>query len=74
MKLMTPMAILLWFLGGLLIMFGAMIAGNADPGILGATTTTYYVSLLLAFIFILAAGVCWLNAADEVVFHSKRHS
>lgn len=56
----------LWVLGAALIMFGALIAGQARPDVLGATTTSFAVALLVSFIFILLGGLFWITVAGVI--------
>lgn len=56
----------LWVIGAALIMFGALIAGQASPDALGATTTSFGIALLVSFIFILLGGLFWITVAGVV--------
>ena len=52
----------LWIIGAICLMLGAMIAGNIT-WVEGTTTSSYILSLLIAFILLLSAGVFWISAA-----------
>lgn len=55
-------AALLWFLGGLCILFGATIAGNAEEK-LGMTGMGYLLALFVSFALILLGGLMWIAVA-----------
>lgn len=52
----------LWIIGAIFAILGAMIAGNLE-WVTGTTEVSYAVSVLLAFVLILIAGMCWISAA-----------
>ncbi len=52
----------LWFIGSVCMLLGSMIAGNA-AWVEGTTTTSYTLSLLIALILLLAAGLFWISSA-----------
>ena len=56
----------LWVLGSLLIMFGALVAGQARHDVLGATTTSFGIALLVSFIFILMGGLFWITVSGTI--------
>ena len=55
-----------WVIGAALIAFGALIAGQARPDVLGATTASFGIALLVAFIFILLGGLFWITVAGVI--------
>lgn len=67
--MMTTKMVLMWVLGALFMLFGAMLAGNADPAVLGATPTTYYLSLGVAFILFLMGGFMWITVSGAIREH-----
>ena len=52
----------LWIIGAICLLLGSMIAGNI-AWVEGTTTSSYILSLLIAFILLLSAGVFWISAA-----------
>lgn len=64
--MMTTKMVLMWVLGALSMLFGAMLAGNADPAVLGATPTTFYLSLGISFILFLIAGFLWVTVSGAI--------
>ncbi|MBI4017460.1 MAG: hypothetical protein HY366_00775 [Candidatus Aenigmarchaeota archaeon] len=58
--------IIFWAIGTLLVLFGAMIAGQATPDALGATTASFAGSILLAFILLLIGGLFWITVASSI--------
>jgi|GEM_PF-2504982 len=56
----------LWIIGAGLITFGALIAGQARYDVLGATTTSFAIALLVSFIFILLGGLFWITVAGVI--------
>lgn len=57
---------LFWVLGSLLVLFGAMIAGQARPDVLGASTSSFVISLVVAFILILVGSLMWITVAGII--------
>lgn len=55
-------AMVLWFLGSICILFGALIAGNIEMNI-GTSALGYAIGLLAAFTFILAGGLMWISVS-----------
>ncbi|MCD6478155.1 MAG: hypothetical protein J7K87_04065 [Candidatus Aenigmarchaeota archaeon] len=55
-----------WIIGALLILFGSMIAGQARSDVLGATTSSFTISLIVAFILILIGGLMWITVAGVI--------
>ncbi len=56
----------LWIIGSILIVFGAFVAGQARPDVLGATTTSFGIAILVSFIFILLGGLFWITVAGVI--------
>jgi len=52
----------LWILGTVFFVLGSMVAGNVE-WIQGVTTTSYSLSVLIAFALLMVAGMCWISAA-----------
>ena len=52
----------LWILGTVLLFVGTMIAGNIE-WVEGTTEYSYLLSILLAFVLLLVAGMCWISSA-----------
>ncbi|MCD6367533.1 MAG: hypothetical protein J7L45_00430 [Candidatus Aenigmarchaeota archaeon] len=55
-----------WILGSLLILFGSMIAGQARPDVLGASMSSFVISIIIAFILILVGGLMWITVAGVI--------
>ena len=56
-------ALAFWAIGALCIFFGALIAGNIEPEVLGATTWSVILSFIVSFILILIGGMFWITTA-----------
>ena len=56
-------AIGFWFIGSLLVFFGALIVGNIDPTALGATSASVVISYIIGFILIMVGGMFWISTA-----------
>ncbi len=56
-------ALAFWVIGAVCIFFGALIAGNIEPEVLGATTGSVILSFLVSFILILVGGMFWITTA-----------
>ncbi len=52
----------LWILGAVFMTFGCLILGNVE-WVEGTTTSSFIISLTLAFLLILIAGMFWISAA-----------
>ncbi len=52
----------LWILGAVFMAFGGLILGNVE-WVEGATRFSFVLSLILAFLLILIAGMFWISAA-----------
>jgi hypothetical protein len=52
----------LWILGAVLFFLGALIAGNIE-WVEGTTAFSFWTTVVIGFVLILAAGVCWISAA-----------
>ncbi|MCD6399014.1 MAG: hypothetical protein J7L08_03770 [Candidatus Aenigmarchaeota archaeon] len=63
---MEAKPLLFWILGTVFILFGAMIAGQARADVLGATTSSFAISLMLSFILILIGGLMWITVAGVI--------
>lgn len=55
-----------WLFGSFLILLGAMIAGQARPDVLGASTSSFIISIVVAFILILIGGLMWIAVAGVI--------
>ena len=56
-------ALMFWVIGSVCIFFGALIAGNIEPEIIGATTVSVILSYIISFILILIGGMFWITTA-----------
>jgi len=56
-------AIGFWLMGSLLVFFGALIVGNVDPTVLGATSNSTLISYVIGFILITVGGMFWISTA-----------
>ena len=52
----------LWVLGAICLTLGSMIAGNVT-WVEGTTDWSYGLSVVIAFILLLTAGIFWISAA-----------
>jgi len=52
----------LWILGAVFMLLGGVIAGNIE-WVEGTTTLSFGLSVLIAFVFFLVAGLCWISSA-----------
>lgn len=52
----------LWILGALVLLVGSMIAGNLE-WVEGTTQASFVLSVIIAFVLILVAGMLWISAA-----------
>ena len=55
-----------WVFGSFLVLLGAMIAGQARPDVLGASMSSFVISIVVAFILILIGGLMWITVAGVV--------
>ncbi len=51
-----------WILGAIFMLIGALIIGNIEY-VEGTTNWSFLLSILIAFILILLAGMFWISAA-----------
>jgi len=58
--------VIFWIIGSFFILVGAMIAGQARADVLGATTSSFAISLILSFILILIGGLMWITVAGVI--------
>jgi len=56
-------AVVFWFVGTICVFFGALIAGNIDPSVLGATTFSVALAYIISFVLVLIGGVFWISTA-----------
>ena len=64
----------LWILGAVFFFIASLIAGNIE-WVEGTTAFSFWVSVLLAFVLFLVAGMCWISAAvnaRQEEFHGMR--
>ena len=52
----------LWIIGTILMFVGALFAGNVE-NVEGTTAYSFWLSIIIAFVLILVAGMCWISAA-----------
>lgn len=55
-----------WILGSLCILFGSMIGSQATPDTVGASGTSYVISLIVAFLLVLVGGLLWISVAGLI--------
>jgi len=63
---MNAKPLFFWLTGSLLVLFGAMIAGQARPDILGASTSSFIISIVVAFILILVGSLMWITVSGII--------
>jgi len=51
-----------WIVGGLFLLFGVWVVQNLEFNI-GVSELSYYLALLVALIFFLISGLCWISVA-----------
>ena len=56
-------ALVFWMVGAVCIFFGALIAGNIEPEVLGASNASVILSFIVSFILILVGGMFWITTA-----------
>ena len=52
----------LWILGSVLFFLASLIAGNIE-WVVGTTETSFAISVILAFVLYLLAGMFWISSA-----------
>ena len=62
---MSSKLVLSWVLGGVFLLLGIWIINNLEFG-LGVTELSYGIAMLVALIFILIAGLLWINVSVAV--------
>jgi hypothetical protein len=67
---MSHKLVLVWFIGGLLMLGGSMITGNLEMDV-GVTGVSYYMAVIAALILFLLAGLCWIAVAAAAKGHWK---
>ena len=65
---MSSKLVVTWIAGGFFLLIGNWIVNNLEMNI-GVSVVSYVIALLVALIFFLIAGLCWINVAAGV-----RHS
>ena len=58
-------AALLWFLGSMCILFGAIMAGNSERT-LGSAGVGYMLGITVAFVLVLVGGLMWIAVSIAV--------
>lgn len=53
----------LWMIGSVILFLASMIAGNYEHGALGSTGLSEAITIILAIVLFLIAGICWISAA-----------
>ena len=56
--------VLVWFMGGLLMLAGSWIMSNLEMTV-GVTQMSYYMAMVAALVLFLLAGMCWIFAANS---------
>lgn len=51
-----------WFIGAFFLLAGSWIIQNLEMTI-GVSDIAYYLTMVIAFILFLAAGLCWISVA-----------
>ncbi len=67
---MSHKLVVVWFVGGLLMLAGAMITGNLEMNV-GVSPVSYYMAVISALILFLLAGLCWIAVAAASKGHWK---
>lgn len=52
----------LWILGAIFMLLGGVIAGNLE-WVPGTEAWSFGLSILIAFVFFLIGGLCWISSA-----------
>ncbi len=60
--------IISWIVGGLFLLFGVWIINNLEFGI-GVSDFSYALAIIVSLIFILIAGLLWINTSVGVRRH-----
>lgn len=64
----TEQLILTWIAGGFFLLIGIWIIGNLEINV-GVSGLSYAFAMLIAFVLLLVAGLCWITVSVGV-----RHS
>ncbi len=67
---MSHKLVVMWFVGGLLLLAGSMITGNLEMNV-GVSSVSYFAALIAALILFLLAGLCWIAVAAATKGHWK---
>jgi hypothetical protein len=59
---MSAKLVLVWILGGLFILGGVWIVQNLEMNV-GVGEFQYGLALVIAFVLVLLAGLCWISVA-----------
>jgi hypothetical protein len=59
---MSAKLVLVWILGGLFILGGIWILQNLEMN-LGVGEFQYALAMIIAFVLVLLAGLCWISVA-----------
>jgi hypothetical protein len=59
---MSARLVLVWILGGLFILGGIWILQNLEMN-LGVGEFQYALAMIIAFVLVLLAGLCWISVA-----------
>jgi hypothetical protein len=62
---MSSKLVFSWILGGVFMSLGVWIINNLKLG-LGVSEFSYSIAMMIAFIFILVAGLLWINVSVAV--------
>ncbi len=60
--------VLVWIIGGLLLLAGTWITSNLELTI-GVTDISYSIALLASLVLFLLAGLCWISVAVATKGH-----
>ena len=60
----------LWIVGAVFAFLASMLAGNLE-WVPGTTQISYAITVLLAIVMFLVAGMCWISAGANAKHHQK---
>jgi hypothetical protein len=65
---MSSKLVVTWIMGGFFMLIGVWIVNNLEMNI-GVSQVSYILALIVALIFILIAGLMWINVASGLKHH-----
>jgi hypothetical protein len=60
--------VIVWIIGGLLMLAGSWIMSNLELTV-GVTSISYIIALLASVVLFLLAGLCWISVAVATKGH-----